>query len=157
MPRIAAVLLGAALAAASPAAAADPAFRTLDGRPASIPQLRGKVVLAYFWASWCGPCREAGPFMQELQEEFGADGFVVAAINSGDSVDEIREYLAGKPVTYRLWRDPSRNAYQKFGLRGFPGFVLFGRDGMPLFSFSGFGGDFGRQLRGHVAALVANK
>jgi thiol-disulfide isomerase/thioredoxin len=55
----------------------------------TLPDLKGKVVLVDFWASWCAPCKESFPVMQELVEKFGSKGLVIVAV----SVDEERKDL----------------------------------------------------------------
>src|SRR5690348_17397798 len=49
----------------------------LQGRPLSSADLRGKVVLVDFWATWCAPCRKEMPGYQKLQDEYGSQGFQV--------------------------------------------------------------------------------
>src|ERR1700735_2737100 len=50
---------------------------TIKGKRLTTKQLRGKVVLFDFWATWCGPCKAASPAMDQLQKHYGKDGFVV--------------------------------------------------------------------------------
>ena len=55
---------------------------TLDGEMISLSEMRGRVVLLNFWASWCPPCRKEMPAMQKIFDEYGPDGFVILAVNS---------------------------------------------------------------------------
>ena len=65
----------------------------LEGRPQSLDQWRGKVLVVNFWATWCAPCREEIPLLVKLQDKYGARGvqFVGIAI---DQPDKVRPYAA---------------------------------------------------------------
>lgn len=60
-----------------------------DGNPVKLADLRGKVVLLNFWATWCPPCREEMPSMQSLWEDLAEEAFVMLAVNVGEDDDEV--------------------------------------------------------------------
>jgi len=66
----------------------------LQGNMVSLEELRGKVVMLDFWATWCGPCRRSMPMLEELQDEFPED-LVLLAINLVESPDLVRSFVAG--------------------------------------------------------------
>ena len=103
--------------------------------------LSGKVVLLDFWATWCPPCRQSTPFLQELHEKYASQGLVVLGVNQAESLDTVKTYMNDKQLTYRVVLDSSRStktAYQVFGL---PTFVVVGADGKILWRSTGLNKD----------------
>lgn len=73
-----------------------PDIRVLDwqGQAWNVPSAyRGKVVLLNFWATWCPPCREEMPSMEDLQRTFSTDDFVIVAVSSDDGWDQVRPFF----------------------------------------------------------------
>ena len=83
------------------AAIAEPPLRDLDGRPRTLAEWRGQVVILNFWATWCPPCREEMPEFVNLQRELEGKGlrFVGVAI---DDPEEVRAFLKENPVNYTI-------------------------------------------------------
>jgi thiol-disulfide isomerase/thioredoxin len=122
---------------AAPAAACAepdclPAFRatTIDGAPVSTDDLRDKVVLVMFWASWCEPCIADGPTIDSVYARRKADGFAILAL-SRDEVDDAT--LRAFRAHYRLGYPIARSTPESFAAFGspedIPTFLIFGRDG----------------------------
>jgi cytochrome c-type biogenesis protein len=72
--------------------APDVEFQTLDGKPFRLADLRGRVVLLNFWATWCGPCRAEIPEFNAMQRELKSQGLEVVGVSTSDSVDLIKEF-----------------------------------------------------------------
>lgn len=68
-------------------------LNTLDGKPVALAELRGKVVILTFWATWCGPCREELPLLSRYARAHARDGLVVLGF-SLDGADDIRQVRA---------------------------------------------------------------
>jgi cytochrome c biogenesis protein CcmG, thiol:disulfide interchange protein DsbE len=82
-----------------------PAFQlaTLDGQGISLDELRGKVVLINFWASWCPPCRVEMPGFERVFRERAGDGFVIVGIATDTHAERaIREFIADHDITYPI-------------------------------------------------------
>ena len=78
-------------------------LQSVTGDTVKLADMEGKVVLLDFWAVWCGPCRTAMPFFQELQDKYGKDGLEVIGVHVDDRMpppDEVAEYLAKLGVSY---------------------------------------------------------
>jgi thiol-disulfide isomerase/thioredoxin len=125
-------LPSAPVAAAAAAAPAEPRLVDLDGRPRTLAEWQGRVLVLNFWASWCGPCREEMPEFVRLQAELGDQGlqFVGVAI---DEPAAVREFLKETPVNYPIligdehapdWADRLGNS-----MGGLPFTVVFDRAG----------------------------
>ncbi|HEY5162372.1 MAG TPA: TlpA disulfide reductase family protein [Terriglobales bacterium] len=94
-----------------------PAFQltTLDGRAVTSDQLRGKVVLVNFWATWCPPCRIEMPGFQAVYDRNRSRGFVVLGISTDASGSEsVRAFLAEHQITYPVAM-ASASVIQGFG------------------------------------------
>jgi len=134
----------AALAAAGQAMAlepgqAAPAF-SLNG-PAGTVKLehyQGKLVYIDFWASWCGPCRQSFPWMNEMQARYGGQGLQVVGINVDAKTDDARNFLNATPASFVIAFDPNGTAPRNYGVKGMPSSVLIGPDGKVLYEHSGF-------------------
>jgi len=81
------------------------AVTTLDGRQVSIDSLAGKVVLIDFWATWCGPCREALPHVQEIARKFQGEPFVVISISLDKDEAKWKDFVAQHGMTWPQYRD----------------------------------------------------
>ena len=78
---------------------------TLDGRHVSIDSLAGKVVLIDFWATWCGPCREALPHVQEIARTFQGEPFVVLSVSLDKVEAKWKDFVAQHGMTWPQYRD----------------------------------------------------
>ncbi len=79
-------------AAANFAPLPDVEFQTLDGKPYRLRDLRGRVVLLNFWATWCGPCRGEIPEFNVMQRELEARGLTVVGVTSHDTVADVMDF-----------------------------------------------------------------
>ncbi|HYO99186.1 MAG TPA: cytochrome c biogenesis protein/redoxin [Pyrinomonadaceae bacterium] len=84
------------------ALAPDTEMRTLEGAPFRISQLRGRVVLVNFWATWCLPCRAEIPDFNRMQKDYEARGFTVVGISSHDTPEMIRDFQTVVRQEYQL-------------------------------------------------------
>jgi thiol-disulfide isomerase/thioredoxin len=138
-----AVVLAAALEASSAFAldkgAAAPAF-DLPGKDGAVQlaKYQGKVVYVDFWASWCGPCRQSFPWMNEMQAKYGAKGLQVVGVNLDAKSDDARRFLAETPARFTIAFDPAGATPRAYGIKGMPSSVLIGPDGKVLYEHAGF-------------------
>lgn len=100
----------------------------LDGQKWTLDQLRGKVVLVNFWATWCPPCRKEMPDLNSLYKQFKDKGFVVLAI-SNEEPATVRSFLAKHKVSYPILIDPGDKVHKEFGVDGIPNSYVYDREG----------------------------
>jgi peroxiredoxin len=105
---------------------------TLAGDSANLNDLEGRVVLLNVWATWCGPCREEIPALQELYELHNERGFDVVGVSiDGRGQDTaIRNFAESYGVTYPLWHDPDDYISTRYRLVGVPATFLIDRGGV---------------------------
>jgi thiol-disulfide isomerase/thioredoxin len=121
----------------------DLAFKTDDGSSASMQSFAGKAVLLNLWATWCVPCREEMPALNNLQKQLGGDDFEVVAINIDTGDDEkpktfLTDYKIDELAFYRDNTLGVFNALKKEGLAfGLPATLLLDDKGCLLASMNG--------------------
>jgi len=101
---------------------------TEDGN-GSLADYRGKVVVLNLWASWCEPCREEMPVLQRTHEKIASRGGLVLGIDTQDSSDAAKRFLAESKATFPSLRDRDRSYGREFGATGYPETFLIDRKG----------------------------
>jgi thiol-disulfide isomerase/thioredoxin len=83
---------------------AAPAFQLndLDGKPVSLAEARGKIVLLNFWATWCGPCRAEIPDLVDLQKRYADKLEIIALATQEDDSDQVRRFVQHSGINYRV-------------------------------------------------------
>jgi cytochrome c biogenesis protein CcmG, thiol:disulfide interchange protein DsbE len=116
-----------------------PAFE-LAG-PAGIVRLadfKGKTVYLDFWASWCVPCRQSFPWMNELQARYADRDFRVLAINVDKRALDAVKFLEKTPARFALAYDAAGSAPRSYDVKAMPTSVLIGPDGKVIAVHRGF-------------------
>ena len=102
----------------------------VDGRPITLSQFHGRVVLLDFWASWCGPCRAALPELRRLHERFAPKGLVLLGINLDEEQAAMRAVLTAEKITWpQIQGASAHDLSARYGVSGIPTTVLIDRDG----------------------------
>lgn len=106
--------------------------RSLDGETVALSDFTDEVVLLNIWATWCPPCREEMPDLQQLHEELHEDGLQVVgvSIDGRGSDDGVRHFIEEFGVGFTILRDPSDEVSRAFGARGVPASFIIDSDGM---------------------------
>jgi len=109
----------------------------LDGAPVAMEDLRGRVVLINFWATWCKPCEDEMPAMERLYQALGGDDFELLAVSVDESRDDVASFDERMGLSFPILLDPRHdvaNAYQTFR---FPESLVVDRDGRVLERYIG--------------------
>lgn len=124
------------LARSEPAAAFSVA--TPDGGALALGDMRGKVVLLNFWATWCEPCLEEMPAMERLARAYRGRGLVVLALSvDREGVPVVRPFLKRHGLTFPVGLDPDRRVASLYRIWALPSTIIVGRKGVPLFAVHG--------------------
>ena len=107
---------------------ADFTLTDLQGKPWHLRDLKGKVVLVNFWATWCPPCRKEMPDLQALYDKYKDQGFVVLSI-SDEEMAKVSPFIAERKITYPVLLDPGRKVNDAFVVEGIPKSFVYDRDG----------------------------
>ena len=102
----------------------------LEGRNWTLEQLRGKVVLLNFWATWCEPCRDEMPSLVTVSRQY-PDRLLVLAVNYQESSAKINRFLESVPLSFPVLLDRDGSATKAWTRRIFPTSVLLDVRGQP--------------------------
>ena len=117
--------------------------------------LSGKVVYLDFWASWCGPCAKAFPFLEALHQDLKARGLEVVAVNLDEDLQEAKDFLARHPASFTIGSDPKGSCPSAYGVKGMPTSYLIDRQGRVHDVHEGFQTSDVDERREQVEALLA--
>jgi peroxiredoxin len=108
---------------------ADFTLTDLQGKSWTLKDLRGKVVLVNFWATWCPPCRKEMPDLEALYKRFQDQGFVVLAISEDEETDKVKPFITERKISYPILLDPGQKVNNLFQVDGIPKSFVYDRDG----------------------------
>jgi thiol-disulfide isomerase/thioredoxin len=116
-----------AVAPAGPA----PAFKldSMAGKPVSLDQYKGQVVMINFWASWCGPCRTEMPILEKLHAKYKPMGFTMIGVNVEPDSSLAANWLKSTPVTFPILFDTKSEVSKLYSVAGMPSTVIIDRKG----------------------------
>ena len=102
--------------------------------------LKGKVVILDFWASWCVACQESFPALEKLHEKFGSQGVVIVGVSVDDKAADMEKFLKKHPVKFSIARDAKQNLNKAADVDALPATFLIDRSGKIRFKHEGFDG-----------------
>ncbi len=144
-----AVILGLGLALALPPGAPAagvgpgtpaPAFQlpAASGAPVGLAELKGQVVLINFWASWCGPCRQEMPVLEQLYRKYKPAGFALLGVNVEPKSGDATNFLKSTPVSFPILFDTSSKVSNLYEVSGMPSTVIVDRRGNVRYIHHGY-------------------
>jgi thiol-disulfide isomerase/thioredoxin len=144
------------------AAAQDPVpSLALPGRVAgatvSLDKLRGQVVMLNFWASWCGPCREEFPLLDQMYKRYRSAGVTIVGVNVEPDSSDAEGFLAHTPVSFPIAFDRDSAASRLFHVDGMPSTVLLDRRGVVRWTHRGYKAGDENEYLDQIRALLREK
>ena len=110
--------------------APDFQFKDVDGQSVFLSDLQGNPVLINFWASWCYPCIYEMPFLQEVYEEWSGQGLVMLAINKGESLSTVNDFLQSGNFSFPVLLDINQYVALEYNAWNIPTTFFIDKDGM---------------------------
>lgn len=117
---------------------AAPPFRlqTVEGQEVDLAELRGKVVLINFWATWCPPCRAELPDISKLHQKYaGSDAVILTVNNEGGSI--ARNYVKDRKLLLEVLNDSKRQISKLYGIRAIPTVLVVDKKGIVRHHWTG--------------------
>lgn len=141
------------------AAAPAPAFTlpTAAGTNVSLSDHKGKIVYVDFWASWCGPCRQSFPWMNEMLGKYQAQGFEIIAVNLDTGRPEADKFLADNPASFTVALDPQATMPPQYGVKGMPTSYLIDGNGEIILQHTGFNDSHKADLEAAIQKALESK
>jgi len=118
--------------------APDFTLKSNTGKNIRLSELRGEVVLINFWASWCGPCRQEMPILDELHNQYKALGFTVLGVNVEEDSHQARKLLKDMPVSFPVLFDDRSVVSKQYDVIAMPSTVLVDRNGNMRYLHKGY-------------------
>jgi peroxiredoxin len=118
---------------------AAPALRltNLDGKPVMLSDYLGKVVLVNNWATWCPPCKAEMPTLESYYIDHQAQNFVIIAIESGETQDEVADFVTQYSLTFPVWLDERGIALDAFQNWDLPSSFVIDEAGTIVLTWTG--------------------
>ncbi|MGO9093439.1 MAG: TlpA disulfide reductase family protein [bacterium] len=110
--------------------APDFSLRDLNGNKVEMKQLKGKIILLNFWATWCGPCKEEMPSLEVLHQRFKERDFVLLSISVDyERLERVQEFINKHHYTFPVLLDPQGETLDLFEVKGVPTTFLIDKTG----------------------------
>jgi peroxiredoxin len=112
--------------------APDFTLKNLDGESFTLSEMRDKVILVNFWATWCPPCRSEMPAMQQVYTDYGSDELLILAVNSTnqDRITDIETFVFEQGLTFPVLLDTTGEVYDRYQVRSLPTSFFIDREGL---------------------------
>lgn len=154
---LALAVTGAALAAdgvsvGSPAP--DFALKSGSGENLRLSEYRGRVVMVNFWASWCGPCRQEMPVLDDLYQRYQPDGFQLLSVNIDSDVEKARDMASETRVSFPVLYDTRRKVAELYQPDAMPLTLLVDREGVVRYLHEGFKPGAEQAYLDHIRTLL---
>jgi len=148
----------ATLGAAAPlqTGAPAPAFQLVSntGKTLALADFKGQIVLLNFWASWCGPCRQEMPILEQLNRQYHGKGVTLLGVNVEPDSAAAVQWLKATPVTFPILFDTDSKVSKLYEVAGMPNTVIIDRKGLVRYIHRGYAAgaenDYLNQIRGLI-------
>lgn len=113
------------------------ALKDLNGNYVSITALRGKVIVLNFWATWCPPCKDEMPSLNELYNKYKDKGLVVLAVTLNKSEDAVKDFLESTPLDFAILLQDSSKVSKQYKVYSIPATFVIDKGGFIVKKYQG--------------------
>jgi peroxiredoxin len=136
--------------------APDFALNDLNGGKVALSELKGKVVILNFWATFCGPCKEEMPSLNNLFLSFKKDGLIVLAVSTDDSEKPVQSFIKAKAIAFPVMIDKDQQVFfDRYAILGLPTTFIIDRDGIIREKILGDRPWDGPDMKAKIGALLS--
>jgi peroxiredoxin len=147
-------MAGSAYADISAGPAPDFTLKSEGGSNLRLSEFRGEVVMINFWASWCAPCRQEMPLLDELYTQYQPLGFTILGVNVEEDSTKARQLLKNAPVNFPVLFDNSSDVSKLYNVVAMPSTVLVDRDGNIRYLHQGYKPGYEESYQQQVRELI---
>ena len=135
--------------------APDFSVEMLDGRTIKLSELRGKVVMLCFWATWCPPCRQEMAHLQEgVLDHFAGKDLVVLPISRGEKREVVEKFIADNGYTFGVGLDPERAIYDQYASNFVPRTFIINKAGRVVYRVAGYDEETAEAVNAAIAKAL---
>lgn len=125
------------------------------GEVLNLEELRGKVVLVDFWASWCAPCKEELPVLEKLHNQFKDKGLVIVGVNIDNEAANMDDFLRREKLSFTIVPDSKREVAGRYKPEKMPSSYLIDKKGIVRHVHAGFKKGDAASIEAEIKALLA--
>ena len=134
--------------------APDFALKSRAGHNVRLSELRGEVVLINFWASWCGPCRQELPLLEQLYQQYREAGFTLLGVNIDENQANAEDMLQRLGVHFPALFDSDKRVSRLYDVDAMPATLLIDRDGRVRYVHRGYRSGYERKYQEQIRELL---
>ena len=135
-------------------AAPDFTLKSRAGENLKLSEYRGDVVMVNFWASWCGPCRQEMPLLEDLYKKYSDLGFTLLAVNVEEDSSKADDLLRDIAVTFPVLFDNTNKVSKLYKVVAMPSTVIIDRDGNMRYLHRGYLPGYEKEYQKQVKELI---
>jgi len=109
---------------------ADLELQDINGNPVRLSTFAGRPLLINIWATWCAPCKQEMPLLQRYYDAHKGDGFILAAVNAGETAKEVQPFIQENGFTFPTLLDPEEKSLAGLRINNYPTSIFVSPSGI---------------------------
>lgn len=134
--------------------APDFALKSASGENLRLSEYRGEVVMINFWATWCGPCRQEMPLLDEMYDRYRRIGFQLLGVNIDDDAGKAMEMVEELGVSFPVLFDSEKSVSERYEVEAMPVTILVDRGGTVRYVHQGYKPGYEQTYLSEIRALL---
>lgn len=134
--------------------AANFTLKSMGGKNLKLSEYRGQVVMLNFWASWCAPCRQEMPLLEDLYKKYKPLGFTLLGVNVEQDSSKASTLLRNIKVSFPILFDNENKVSKQYNVSAMPTTVIIDRDGNLRYLHQGYKPGYELEYQKQIKALI---